>query len=1748
MRYAFQLLPSMVILLLTASSALKAAPVPVGSNATDTMVNYCKLVRAAYKYGQLSTENKPVLTDLEVKEFNDTWKDVFDVEFYQAGITTQEFKNPRFGEGNFAVFPPSKLYNPRNPDTYSLFHIGKEIGKINSQAYQNCPSCIQASIDKINELVKKTGLISQFAQLWLNVSSLTTFTSGKQITDFWLFLKCYTIDDRVNPKSEPYFISLPPSMRTPDTTIIHCKDEIKPKVSVGWRHCEIGGKIDTLGPVLIKGIDNCPNAVYRITFTAKDFCNKSAKADQFFRIENDNPQLQCLPDTIVECIENYKAIQPQGSSSCRMNFKITSKGPYLVLGKRNCPDALYQVDYTIKDSCGREATCTRKIRIINEAATITCPPDQTVTCFDKIVKGTPTYKSPCKRYVKITISDPVLVSGKRNCPGSVYEITYTLTDSCDQKVTCVQKFTINNPGPKIKCPQPKEILCVEDILVGLPESVQVSCDLKYTVTTSDPKLIYGKPNCVGAIYEVIYTVTDECDRKDSCQQVFTILKDELQITCPPDQTVKCYDDIKPSNAVVKVPCKLHFKVSNSAPKQLSGTKNCNGSVYTITYLIEDECGRSKTCTQKFTIANDKPEIQCEPEIVLPCYDDIKNYKAPVPKVSCNLQFTMSSTPPALVSGKDKCNGARYKIVHRVEDECGRTAECTQYFRINMVPAVVACAPDRTVECEALIVAEDPTVFMPCQLDYKIEKRGPELIKGIRNCPGAVYTITYILRNDCQDSVKCIQRFTIDNGGPRVTCPPDRIVKCSKDIVPETLVTSSACGDNVKVSVSPLLLISGKPDCPNAKYSLIYTITDACNRSAKCIQYFTLYGDDLSVICPPDITVNIKSEMKPAVLKVTTSCGVKYQVTTTGPTLVRGLDGEGGSEYEIIYTITDDCGQRETCKQVFTLAGPAGKGPCVDCDCYKKVNQVPIELVDKSANQVTHDFAVLVKKYGCKKLKEMAQGKLVELFGAWSTSEILGTGTGIASEIARRGDINIVIQNLSKIEKAIEILEEALNGNPKKALEILGEFITTQGLTSLTGSGTPAAVFTAVKSLGEFAKYLNSEILRINIKTIAGMAENDPTIFCVDYYLREIARIHEIRPGDRVTWKDGNYPLRTVIWEFARIEMNIDLGPITEVWRDPVKYRLLQTVVFTMLKDVCKYFCYKLTLKQSLNKLITEQSLLQRFNSLIQYILRVNCQGVDEKPDCNASYPNSEAVWNEPKQEYECKCKTGYEWNATHTACVQTKPDCSTYYANSEAVLNPQTNAYECYCKTGYEWNATRTACVPVKPDCSTYYANSEARLNPQTNVWECNCKTGYEWNATRTACVPAKPDCSTYYVNSEAKLNPQTNMWECYCKPGFEWNATRTACVQSTPDCNATYPNSEARWNAQKNVYECYCIAGYEWNATRTACVQSLPDCNATYPNSEARWNAQKNVYECYCKAGYDWNATRTACVQAIPDCNATYPNSEAKWNPQKNVYECYCKPGYEWNSTVTACVQSLPDCNSYYPNSEPKWNPQKNVYECYCKPGYDWNATRTACVSTQAPDCNAYYPNSEAKWNPQKNVYECYCKPGYDWNATHTACVSTSAQVPDCNAYYPNSEAKWNPQKNVYECYCKPGYDWNATRTACVTGNRENPPVDPQQQKPGVCNTTYKSGANVPEQYTLTLNQSTGSVDFAYNTYSVKDRIHIYQGSTKIFDSGCVGTSGRITLTLNGTTNIIRIVVDPQCEPNETQNTQWDFNFGCPR
>jgi hypothetical protein len=318
------------------------------------------------------------------------------------------------------------------------------------------------------------------------------------------------------------------------------------------------------------------------------------------------------------------------------------------------------------------------------------------------------------------------------------------------------------------------------------------------------------------------------------------------------------------------------------------------------------------------------------------------------------------------------------------------------------------------------------------------------------------------------------------------------------------------------------------------------------------------------------------------------------------------------------------------------------------------------------------------------------------------------------------------------------------------------------------------------------------------------------------------------------------------------------------------------------------------------------------------------------------------------------------------------------------------------------------------------------------------------------------------------------------------------------------------------------------------------------WPGSYSAWNPQTQKTECFCNPGLVWNSTKTACVPSAVDCSKSYANSEARWDASTNQYLCYCKQGYEWNSTRTACVLSVPDCNKSYKNSIAVWDAASQKYLCNCPQGYVWNQARTECVLA-IPDCNSYYKNSVAVWDAASQKYLCNCPQGYQWNANRTECVTIQNQLPDCNATYRNSEARWDASTNQYLCYCKQGYDWNATRTECVpVTNRDNPYVAPEQKKTGVCNIQYKSGANEPEQYTIDVQKKYGSLTFTYNTYTVKDRIHIYYNGSKVFDSGCVGSSGSQVLTLNGYSSVFTIIVDPRCDKDQS-NTAWDFTMGCP-
>lgn len=1707
-------------------------------SANDTLVNYCRLIRAGLFYGSLESEYQGSIPVSDVNHFNGIWKTVYSHSRYQKGVTQNEFTGTlRFAFGNREPFPSTAKYHSMQPDGYILFHLTREAGRVQSPKHASCNTCVQTSIDQINALLKGTQLHRQLSDIWVGPGIFKKLTSTNDVKELEFFLKCMFYDDNLHPGSQPVGYDLPPLVECPDTTIIECKDEIKPEVTVAWRHCGLGGKTDTIGPILIKGIDNCPGAVYSYTFIAKDQCLKTDSAKQFFRIENTPPEITCPPDTVVTCIDALQSRIPGYQSSCKVSVRDSLYGPSLISGTNNCPDAIYEMEYLIIDTCGRFASCLQTVRINNDPPKITCPPDQIVKCPAEVKSSAPAIEVSCNLDHNIEISKPKLIKGQGMCPGDEYEIRYKVTDKCGRSNSCIQKFTIDNRGPVIQCPPDEVVLCFDEINIGVPPVMEAACGEIPNLDISGPILVSGTMNCIPSEYEVTYTVTDVCGRTASCVQTFSIIDGVLDVKCPPDREVECADEIEAGSPEVDLICPVPYDTKHTGPELVSGEENCPGAVYEIRYTITDACGREEKCTQTFTIENDPPEIECPPDENIECIEDIELDSAQF-EVACDLGYVLVWGNPTLISGQENCPDAVYEVKHMLEDACGRKVECVQTITISNPDPEIDCPPDSVVTCAEDIVATEPAYRVSCQLGHTLGRDiQPQLVSGTPNCPGAVYTINHTIHDDCGRSASCDQYFTIDNAPPAMDCPPDRTVPCEADISLENPNYTSDC-DSVLISFTGPDLESGTRNCPGAVYVVIYNLTDQCGRSVECEQRFTLTGELMDIICPPDTTIRVFDRIVTRPPLVSAACGVDYDNISSTPRLISGTDGLPGAVYEVEHVVTDECQNQAFCIQRITLIGLPDDGQISLCDCSKAYLLVSLDLVEDRQQKFMNDVAELVKLYGCKKLTEWAKSNISELWQSWSSSTVIGADAGYASLLKNRGAIDVVMENMGYIEKVIEVLEEGVRGDPKKAIEIFSEFLTLELANHMAGTGTPALVFSAVKSLGQFGAYLNAEIMISNIKTLAEIADRDPAIFDPDHYLLEYARIREIKPEDRVDWNDVFNKYRITIWEYSQTRLNNpNLPPAWEIWQDQRKMNTVRATTMAMLTEVCQYWCYKKQLVDNLNTLRQEQNVLKRFKATWEHFKNTECSG-----DVVCNVPNAEIRTINGVDT--CACKSGYKFDPAGLRCIEFE-DC---------IQNPNTievyrgDRYICECEPGFELAPNGTDCVPTV-ECDPALNQQKIFVN---NAWQCDCMPGFKWDPGYTKCVPYD-DCGNA---GNVTLQYDNDRYICVCETGHRWNPGRTNCIPAE-DCSGI-PNAVSVFRTDR--YECACDFGYKWDPSMTKCVP-YEDCTQK-PNTRQVY--QNDAYICECLPGYQMKADGSGC-ESVLDCSA-YPNSVPVWNASINDYECDCKQGYEWNDSYTACVQIL-DCSNF-PNSVPVWNAAINDYECDCEQGFEWNDSYTACIES-VPDCESFYPNTMAVFNSSTQQYECDCLPGFEWNANQTGC--REIQVLTCDI--PHTVLQYDSFNDEYYCECETGYRWNGSRTACIkradpsetigtitdilttiagsTGNTgpgsANPTVRPEQQKTGECNVTYRSGANEPEQYTIDVFQTFGTVIFEYQTYTVKDRVHVYQGAFKVFDSGCVGTQGWQSTSINIQGNsVFRIVIDPLCDPNET-NTRWDFKLGCP-
>jgi hypothetical protein len=381
--------------------------------------------------------------------------------------------------------------------------------------------------------------------------------------------------------------------------VVECTDDILMGSPIVTSSCGLESESSTVGPTLVSGQADCDGAIYEIVYTVEDACGRTASCTQTFTLQNSAPVITCMADAVVECESDILVGTPDVTSSCGSNPSVTNVGPTLVSGAAGCDGAVYEIVYTATDDCGRSASCTQTFTISNEGPRVTCEADVIVECASDIEIVDINVVAFCGTDATVTTSGPTLVSGTADCDGAQYEVVYTATDDCGRSASCTQTFTLSNAGPSITCPADYTVECAGEILVG-DATATSSCGVGVDITTSFTDLDLNDA-CDGAAYQIVYTATDDCNRSAACIQTVTISNDGPTIVCPTDATVECTDAIAEGTPIVTTSCDLGSTVTTTGPNLVSGTADCDGAVYELTYTVEDDCGRSTSCSQMFTV-------------------------------------------------------------------------------------------------------------------------------------------------------------------------------------------------------------------------------------------------------------------------------------------------------------------------------------------------------------------------------------------------------------------------------------------------------------------------------------------------------------------------------------------------------------------------------------------------------------------------------------------------------------------------------------------------------------------------------------------------------------------------------------------------------------------------------------------------------------------------------------------------------------------------------------------------------------------------------------------------------------------------------------------------------------------------------------------------------------------------------------------------------------------------------------------
>ena len=446
-------------------------------------------------------------------------------------------------------------------------------------ATDNCDPTLTVAFNEVAAVVEGCGTITRTWTVTDNCGNTTTDSQTLSVQD----------------NTDPVLVGVPADATVecdaiPAAATVTATDNCDPTLTVAFN--EVAAVVEGCGTITR-------------TWTVTDNCGNTTTDSQTLSVQdNTDPVLVGVPaDATVECDAIPAAATVTATDNCDPTLTVAFNEVAAVV--EGC--GTITRTWTVTDNCGNTTTDSQTLSVQDntDPVLVGVPADATVECDAIPAAATVTATDNCDPTLTVAFNEVAAVV--EGC-GTITR-TWTVTDNCGNTTTDSQTLSVqDNTDP---------------VLVGVPADATVECDAipaAATVTATDncdPTLTVAF-NEVAAVVEGCgtitrtWTVTDNCGNTTTDSQTLSVQDlTAPTITCPPSQSI-CEESGNnytiPEATIGTDNCDgtvtVTYEIAGATSR--NGTSNdasgiFNVGISTITWIVEDECGNSSSCTTTVTI-------------------------------------------------------------------------------------------------------------------------------------------------------------------------------------------------------------------------------------------------------------------------------------------------------------------------------------------------------------------------------------------------------------------------------------------------------------------------------------------------------------------------------------------------------------------------------------------------------------------------------------------------------------------------------------------------------------------------------------------------------------------------------------------------------------------------------------------------------------------------------------------------------------------------------------------------------------------------------------------------------------------------------------------------------------------------------------------------------------------------------------------------------------------------------------------